>query len=290
MWVTRRLSRLIEEADHPVQSGLDLPGPFPAHGADEVARLGRALNRMRDRTAGLLLELQNQDEARRRWITQVSHDIRTPLAALSACLDRAHRLAANGQLQQHGVELLTAATHDANRVQSLAEDLLEVARLQAGEPLNKEILMPEELLGNIARGFGPLVEAGGLKLQLDVASPLPDVYADGRLLLRALENLLRNAQRHAQSQIQLRAFATDSKQLQIEVWDDGSGFNVDVGRLEDRRLEELRKTADSTGLGLQLTRQVIEAHDGTVELAQSASGGAGVIVCLPLANGQSNST
>jgi signal transduction histidine kinase len=283
--VTRRLFHLIHEADQPVTSDADLPGPFPVEGSDEVTRLARALNRMRDRVAELLHELKTQDQERKRWIAQVSHDIRTPLAALTACLDRAHRLSARGELQEQGDELLEAASHDAARVRTLAEDLLEVARLEAREPLRRESVMPEELIGGVARGFNPLVKAKGLNLILEVHGPLPDLHADGRLLVRAVENLLRNALRHARSQV--RIFATvQSEQLVIEVSDDGDGFKIDIGPLEDRRLEQLRKAADSTGLGLQLARQVVEAHDGSIELDQGPLGGAAVRVTVPLAGNQ----
>ncbi len=280
-FVTRRLFRMINEADRPVEPGMELPGPFPDQGSDEVARLGRALNQMRDRTTDLVEQLKRQDEERRRWIAQVSHDIRTPLAALTACLERAQRLADRGELQESGDQLLSAATHDAARVKSLAEDLVEVARLEAGVPLRREVLMPEELVGAIARGFEALIRERGLNLIQDIQSPLPDLYADGRLLSRAVENLIRNALRHADTTMHVRALQQQD-QLLIEVGDDGKGFKIDVGLLEDRRLEELRKAADSTGLGLQLSRQVVEAHGGRIELAQSTLGGAAVQVWLPL--------
>ena len=283
--VTRRLFQLIHEADQPVTSDADLPGPFPMEGSDEVARLGRALNGMRDRISELLNEIKAQDEERKRWIAQVSHDIRTPLAALTACLDRAHRLLERGELQQQGDELLQAASHDATRVRSLAEDLLEVARLEAREPLRREAVMPEELLGAIARGFKPLIHTKGLSLSLHIHSPLPDLFVDGRLLVRAIENLVRNALRHANSQVGIGAHV-HAETLIVEVSDDGDGFKVDIGPLEDRRLEKLRKAADSTGLGLQLARQVVEAHDGSIELDHGSGGGAVVRVQLPLSGNQ----
>jgi len=200
-------------------------------------------------------------------------------------LDRAHRLSARGELQEHGSELLDAASHDATRVKALAEDLLEVARLEAREPLRREAVMPEELVGGVARGFTPLIRAKGLSLDLVLQGPLPDLHADGRLFVRAVENLLRNALRHAKTQVRLYV-AVLNEQLIIEVSDDGDGFKIEVGPLEDRRLEQLRKTADSTGLGLQLARQVVEAHGGFIELDHGPLGGAAVRVSVPLAGNQ----
>ncbi len=279
---TRRLSSLIQEASQPLAIGSDLPGPFRDAGRDELAQLGRALNGMRDRMGVLLEDLADQENERRNWIAQVSHDIRTPLAALIVCLERAARSAEPEQVDQRTRELLQAALFDAERVRLLTDDLLEVARLDAGESMRFEELLPEEMIHELVRGMAPLAESQGKKLIHRIEGVTPSVKADGRLLFRALENLVRNALRHAEQTVEV-GLVVHGGSLCFRVADDGPGFPVAPGTLDLARLKQLGQLSDSSGLGLRLTNRVVQAHDSNLVLGTSAAGGAQVTFELPAA-------
>jgi signal transduction histidine kinase len=103
--VTRRLSKLAADASSPTSAdatAVDIPGPFDVQGDDEIARLATALNAMRARIESLVASLRERDRQRREWVAMFSHDLRTPLTALSACLDRAREKLVAGETTDGG--------------------------------------------------------------------------------------------------------------------------------------------------------------------------------------------
>lgn len=169
-WMTGRLARLSRLA---AESGdeEELPGPFDDSGNDEIAIVATAMNSLRGRVAEQIKAFALQDLRRREWIAQVSHDLRTPLTAQLACLNRADlileksdSLRGNDELR----ELLAVAKLDADRVHTLADDLLEIARLDAGDKLNLEPVPPGELIRQAARRLEPLASQKGVSISVSV--------------------------------------------------------------------------------------------------------------------------
>jgi signal transduction histidine kinase len=272
--VTRRLRRLARQAARPPSDQSGVPGPFEVAGGDEVAILANTLNGMRTRVIDSIESLEHRDEMRREWIAQVSHDLRTPLTALLACLERARNRLAQGD--QKGVdESLGLALHDLSRVRILADDLLEIARLEIDDSLDCEPMLPMELMRQASRGLVPLAEDGGVRLEIEAASDLPEFEADGLRLMRACENLLRNAIRHAHSRVVFGASCRDEA-IRFSVRDDGDGFAAEPASYlsEDTRLRPTR--GDSAGLGLLVTRKIAEAHGGRIGARNLDDGGAEV--------------
>lgn len=285
--VTRRLSQLATDASTPLADSpenVDLPGPFAVSGDDEIARLATALNTMRSRIEQLVDRLADRDRQRREWIAQVSHDLRTPLTALSACLDRAlqrqeHSENPNDRSGVH--DAIQVARQDSLRLQTLVDDLFELARLDAGEKLTLEPVPPGELVRQAVRGLRPLAEVRGITMTGEVAPALPTVRADGRRLMRALENMLRNAVHFARQQVTLRV-SIDDGQLRFEVRDDGPGLPVQNGQAVLGQSQTGARRPDSAGLGLIVTRRVATAHGGTLGGGNRPEGGAAVWIRIPV--------
>ena len=272
----------------------ELPGPFNDNGHDEIAFLARSMNAMRDQIDDRLRELNLKDIRRREWIAQVSHDIRTPLTAQLACLDRAIALVDgdDSPLRRNQLrELMSIAKLDSDRVHVLADDLLEIARLDAGDQLRLEPVPPGEIVRQAVRSLEPLAAQRGVTLEVEVTSRLPVLQADGRRLMRAIENLIRNAIQHARSSVEVLAMLSENC-VRFEVRDDGAGLPKQPGFLEflrkkssDVRLTELakrRSRADSAGLGLVVTQRVAEAHRGVVDAYNLSRGGAAFWLDIPI--------
>lgn len=281
--VTRRLSRLARQsAEGTGEHGV--PGPFHDKGRDEIAALGRAMNAMRGRVLEMVEHLAGRDRRRREWVALVSHDLRTPLTALLACLDRAEAVLDADDLGARRAELselVAVARLDADRVHALADDLLEIARLDARESLVLEPVPPGELLREAVRELGPMADAAGKALRAEVPANLPVLDADGRRLLRALENLLRNALEHASSRVSAHVIR-DERGVRFEVRDDGPGLPEIDGEVQLRKLADRRAgRPDSAGLGLVVTRRVAEAHGGDIGAHNPDGGGAVVWFRLP---------
>lgn len=293
-WLTGRLSRLSQWSAEPV-TGDDLPGPFDDSGNDEISAVAATMNSLRQRVADRLKAFALEDIRRREWVAQVSHDLRTPLTAQLACLDRADLILhkPDSALRRNELrELLAVAKMDADRVQTLADDLLEIARLDAGDSLRLEPVPPGELVRQAVRGLEPLASQKGMRIEVRITSHLPMLNADGRRLTRAIENLIRNAIQHGRSTVEISATLSTTGCVRFEVRDDGRGLPKEPDFLDylrrlnrDVRLSELarrRRRGDSAGLGLVVAQRVAEAHHGVVDAYNTIQGGAAFWMDIPV--------
>ena len=270
-FVTQRVRDLALAVQSPVAEGQELPGPFHVGRMDEIGVLAAALNVMRDRIQVLVALLAQRDRERRSWIALVSHDLRNPLQALTACIDRSVQEARRIQddtrraTMQH---LLGTARMDVDRFEVLTLDLLDLARLDADDSMILEPVPPGELARNAAAGMRVLAEVQGRTLQVKVAPRCPELFADGRRMLRALENLLRNAIQHSERRIDLRVERTlDNGRVAVRfsVDDDGQGLPTKPdGTVDVTNLGVHKSRDDSAGLGLVVARRVAEAHGGQI--------------------------
>ena len=283
-WITSRvavsrLESIAQQASRPIVQGEPLPGPFQEAGNDEITMLARALNRMRTRATEVMEDLSIRDEARNEWVALVSHDLRTPLAALTTSLELIDRRISQGQVKDLQF-LVRAAQADTERVTHLATDLLEIARLEVNPTLLLEPVDPLELAQHARHTVGPIAMKRGVDLRLEDHLPkgFQAIDADGRLLLRALENLLANSLQHAVGVVTLHINAVgqpgEARRVRFTVEDDGPGLPETNGRVLFNDLKNHRSRADSSGLGLIVTARVAELHGGTADAANPPQGGA----------------
>ncbi len=266
--LTRRLTRLARQAEVSDEHGV--PGPFLEDGPSEIAILGGTLNQMRERIRGLIRGLESRDHARSEWVAQVSHDIRTPLTALRICLDRAEDEAGSDSAIK---ETLHLAQHDVRRLQKLTEDLLEAAHLETNAELSMEPVLPWEVLRTAIRSVQSIADENNISIMMDVDQALKPCEADGERLLRACENLLRNALRHARETVTAGAREIEGG---VEFWiqDDGMGFPGATGPIQLTDIRRKASGGEGASLGLLVVERVAEAHHGEVILCNMPGGGA----------------
>jgi len=246
--------------------GSRLPVP-PAD--DEISRLAETLNEMLGR-----LEAAFQHE--RRFVSDASHELRTPLALLRTELELALRRTRSRDELESSVR---SAAEETDRLVSLAEDLLLVARADQGElPVRRERVHTEELFDRVATRFAR--RAGELRRTVSVGRGDFVVEADPRRLEQALGNLVANGLVHGAGTVELSARAVNGH-VELHVTDEGAGFPPDFSaRAFDRfsRADESRGRGGS-GLGLAIVRAIAEAHGGTAG-AGSRERGADVWISL----------
>ena len=282
--VTRRLTDLASKAALPIDGenhGIEL---FDASGADEISMLARSLNDARKRNVSLVGALDERDQQRCEWIAQVSHDLRTPLTALLACLERARGELSgldDTERKQRVGQALNVANMDADRVLALADDLLEIGRLDARADLNREAVLPGELVERCVTSLEPFAASRGVTMEATYGAELPVLDGDGHRLTRALENLLRNAIQHAAHEIAVDVTA-DADTVRLAVRDDGTGFDGSPGPIDLTDFPRKGGRADSAGLGLTVACRVAEAHGGHAGAANLAEGGAEVWLQIPV--------
>lgn len=245
---------------------------------DELGELGRDFDAMAARVQTLL-------QSHRQLLRDVSHELRSPLARLQVAL---------GIAGQRGGERiageLARIEYECEQLDALVGELLSLARMdaeeasQAATPIDLQAML-EELVDDA--GFE--AEAGGRHVRLQVAQALT-VHGDEVLLRRAVENVVRNAIRHAapagQVSVQLVAGDADGAAL-IRVQDDGPGLPADaLERIFEPfvRVGEARDRASGGhGLGLAIARRAVQLHGGTISAANADGGGLEVAIHLPAA-------
>lgn len=240
----------------------------------EVGRVGSALNTMLDR-------IEDSDRRLRRFIADASHELRTPLAAVRAYAELFGRGAA--ERPEDLERSMTGITREAERMSLLVDDLLLLARLDEGRPLERE---PVDLAAVVQEAVDAarVVEPGRpIELSLEPTT----LTGDAARLRQVLDNLLANARAHTPPgtpvSVELR---DDDGRATLTVADQGPGLTEEqAARVFERfyRVDSSRTRASGgAGLGLSIVSAVIEAHGGTVEARPTPGGGATLVVTLPL--------
>lgn len=295
--VTRPLARLSQEVDAAARTGFDggplptLLGP-PATRGDEIGRLHQGFAQLLARLRAQWDQLRRLDAFRRESVSNLSHDLRSPLTATVASLETLLRRwpaeegpgrddrSADRQL----VEVALRNTHSAARLVRSLGDLavLDEAQFRL-RPMRLDLV---EVLDDIGARFADRARACGLTLQVDLGSgePLP-AEIDVELFERALANLLDNALRHTAPGgcITLSAQGAGER-LRVSVADTGCGIAAEeLGRIFERHHRgsgpaPAERGKGGHGLGLAIVRRIIELHRGQVEVHSTL--GAGTTVTL----------
>jgi two-component system OmpR family sensor kinase len=250
--------------------------------ADEVGQLATAFDHMADRIEDAFA-VQRESEARvRRFIADASHELRTPVTALSGYLDVLGRGAA------HDPATLSAAlgsmSREAERLRLLVVDLLTLARVdaQGGQT-------PEDV--DLVVALGRLLDEGvpGMPEHVDRDFPAAPVMVrcDRTALTAVVRNLLANGSRYAPGARQLWSVRADGQRARIDAHDDGPGIPaVDLPHVFERfyRGEKTRgREEGGTGLGLAIVQGLARAQGGEAAIISSEGAGTTVTVWLPLA-------
>ena len=245
----------------------------------EVGQVGSALNHMLDHV-GSALEARHDSEVQlRQFVADASHELRTPLAAIRGYAELARR----GELTPEAEHSLTRISSQAERMTTLVEDLLLLARLDAGRPLEQgEVDLTRLVVDAVsdAHAAGP-----GHVWQLDVPDEPVTVPGDGSRLAQVLANLLANARAHTPPGTRVVvALAAGDASVHLSVVDDGPGIAPDllphVFERFARGSSSRSRRSGSTGLGLAIVHAVVVAHHGSVDVA-SAPGRTAFTVNLP---------
>ncbi|WP_338090571.1 sensor histidine kinase [Planosporangium thailandense] len=226
--------------------------------------------------------LAEVDRLRTALLSAVSHDLRTPLASAKAAVDGL-RIPDVEFSDADRDELLATAGESLERLSRLVENLLDMSRLQAG------VLAMAPQLTSLAEAIPLAVDDladGGHGVRIRVPDDLPEVHADPALLERALANVLANALRYSPpDQPPLVTASEYAGQLEVRIIDHGPGVPAaDWDRifLPFQRLGD-RDNATGVGLGLALSRGLIEAMGGTLTPETTPGGGLTMVISLPAA-------
>lgn len=294
--LTRRLHRLGRQMQHFGDSNFKQISPYteqtPAQ--DEIANLGQHYNRMAERICTLIADLKQQDEIRRELVANVSHDLRTPLAALQGYLESL-KLKAGELDSATQTRYLEIAFQHSQRLTKLVEELFELAKLDAHETqLQRERFAPAELVQDIIQKFQLTAAERQLRLHMDCTETLPFVEADIGLIERVLENFLSNSLRHTPNGGEISvALQRRDPAVEIQVRDNGTGIPAaDLPHIFERfyRGSDKERGSAHAGLGLAIAQRIISLHGGSIEVSSTPDCGTVFSFTLPSWQAENTST
>ncbi|HEX2705260.1 MAG TPA: HAMP domain-containing sensor histidine kinase [Candidatus Lustribacter sp.] len=247
----------------------------------EVGQVGLALNNLLD-TVGSALNARHRSEQRvRQFVADASHELRTPLASIRGYAELSRR--EKEPVPASVTHALGRVESEATRMSQLVEDLLLLARLDAGRPLVREpVDLTQLTVDAVSDAHAASPEH---RWQLDLPDEPVEISGDPARLHQIIANLLANARTHTPAGTTVRAgLATVPEGVRISVWDNGPGvpkaLQVNVFERFARGDTSRNRAAGSTGLGLSIVAAVAQAHGGRVEL-DSQPGHTTFTVTLP---------
>ena len=239
-------------------------------GDDELARLGADVDAM-------VAKLAAEETARRGLIAAVSHDLRTPLTSLRLLVDAIDDDLVSDQATRN--EYLRRISANVHALTALIDDLFELSRLESGD-IRWEMgnVMLDELVQETIEAMRPHAEAGAVAVRAELAPQLAAAQGNPEQIQRVLFNLIQNAIRHtpADGSVVVRAAPASEGAIEIEVADSGPGI---AAADRDRVFEPFFQGGDraarsdgGAGLGLAISRAIVEAHGGRMWLADAERG------------------
>jgi heavy metal sensor kinase len=274
----RPVRDMIDKANEISHHELDARLPVPYTG-DDLERLSITLNQMITRLQESLLNS-------RRFSSDASHEVRTPLTIIRGELEQ---LLARKDISDSIGERVSSLMEETDRLIGIAEGLLALSRLDAGEALRENVRAD---LGEMAAATAEQMSLLAVEKEIEltcIRHTPAEVKGDRSGLKRVIVNLLDNAIKytpaHGKIGIDVRA---ERRHAYLQVSDNGIGIpKEDLARVFDRfyRSESVRSTATGgAGLGLSIVRSICTAHGGTVYAENLTSGGCRFVVELPLAD------
>ncbi len=294
--VTRPLRVLSDEVAAAAREGFSAAVVSPAENAapgpadDEFGRLRGGFHMLLATLRAQWDELRRLDHFRRESVSNLSHDLRSPLTATVACLETLERRWAGDPGREEDRRLVAVALRNTANAAGMVRSLGDLALLDEPEfklrPMRLEL---GEVLDDIALRFADRATALGVALTFEQANPAPLIAdVDVELFERAVANLLDNALKFtpAGGRIVLAAAAAGG-QVEVSVSDNGTGIPAhDIPRLFDRHYQRKGSVAPATsdegkGLGLAIVKRIVELHRGSVAVVSVVGSGTTVTIRLP---------
>lgn len=274
--ITRPLQRVTESIDD-ITAG-DMDTKLDVHTYSEVERISESFNRMID-------VIRQQDEAKQSFASNVSHELKTPLASMKVLSDSL--LSQEGMPEELYREFLVDITHEIERMTNIINDLLTMVKLDKNTAdMNIVNISINDLIEQLLKRLRPIAAERNIELIYESFRPIMADVDEVKLSI-ALNNLIENAIKYNYDDGWVRVtLNADHKFFYVKIEDSGVGIPEDVqDKIFDRfyRVDKARsRDTGGTGLGLSLTRSTVLLHRGSIKLHSKEKEGSTFTVRIPL--------
>ena len=269
-----------EQVRHEAEVSLILPRRYLSAIATPLDNNGGVLLTLHD-----LTRMRQVETSHREFVSNVSHELRNPMASIKAMVETLESGAVNDT--QVALDFLARMRGDVDRMNGLVNDLLELSRMESGQFMIEAEPMPlAPLVHAVRKQFSETAAAQDVDLVDDLPEDLPQVMADGEKLTQIFLNLVENSLKFtpAGGEIRIGAEAED-EQVQIVFKDTGIGVAPQhLPHIFERFYKVNRSRRDSgTGLGLSIVKQLVEAHGGEITVESKEGEGCAFTFTVPRA-------
>lgn len=230
-----------------------------------------------------LIQLKQSEQAYKRLMTSLSHDVKTPLTSLVGYLEAIQEKFVTGKEKD---EYLEIALNKAHHLKGFVEALFDWVKLDAKEQVFKlEQQDINELTRDILANWIPTFEEEHLDYNIDISDKECFIRLDSNAYIRIVNNLIQNAILHSEgTKIDLQISENDQN-VMVQISDNGIGiFPNDLPHIFDRLYQsDKSRSTNGNGLGLAIARELIHLHKGTIHAENSCSGGTTFTIKLPKA-------
>ena len=277
------LGRLVDGARR--LAGGELETRVKVGGPVEIATLGQAFNEMATSLERDARERDRVEQMKDDFVLTVSHELRTPVTVVKGFAEML--TAERNELSDNQYEAASVISESAAQLQKMINDLLDLARSDAGKlHVDPRPINVSQLVERAGRQMRPSFEQRRQKLSVSIENGLPDVEADGDRIGQVLANLLTNANKYAPegADVRLRAMGADGR-VAFEVSDDGPGLAPDELEHVFERFWRAQsgetQLVGGTGLGLAIAKSLVDLHGGEISVSSEEGEGATFRFVLP---------
>ncbi|MTI81641.1 MAG: HAMP domain-containing protein [Firmicutes bacterium] len=253
---------------------------------DEVGLLANSLNTLSTRLQEKLTQLKRIDETRREFVSNVSHEIKTPLTIIQAFTEVLQDDFVTTDKERK--EYLNNIEDEVQRLKRLVNDVLNLKKMEEGrDDFEKDFINLKSLINKIQEKFNALQEESGVRLLFKLDRRIPNVYCNRDRIEQVFINLIDNAVRHTPKggEVSITVTSTASN-VRIEVKDSGKGIpKEDLPMIWERfyKADKSRNRDKSgTGLGLAIVKKIVEAHGGCIDVVSEVNKGTTFTIVLPI--------
>ena len=282
-FLTKKLNSITRGMEH-FRSG-KYDARIPVKNRNELDRIGMTFNEMAETIEQNIEEIKGIDNLRKELISNVSHDLRSPIASIQGYAETLllKRDSLKGEEQ---VKYLETIVNSSERLQKLVSELFELSKLEANQVKPEpEPFVIAELVYDIVNKYRLISQKKGISIDTVLSKDLPLVEADISLLERALQNLIDNAIRFCKEgdSIHIEVNTEDIEKVGIRVSDSGQGIRQeDIPHIFERYYSA-RDHAEATGLGLAIVKKIIELHHSDIKVFSQLGKGTTFSFSLPVA-------
>lgn len=241
-------------------------------GTDEVHKLGKVFNEMLD-------SLENASKRERQFSSDVSHELRTPISVIMAESEYGAKYTDSVEDAKESFDVIE---RQSKRMTSMINQILELSRLDSRLEITKEELLLSDKIKHTLEDYKILFDNKNIKLSITIEEDI-SIYANEALIMRMIDNLLSNALKYAETGVTV--CLAKRNRIILEVADDGIGISDNEKKLIwDRfyKVDKSRTTTEdnSSGLGLSITKKILELHDGRIAVLDNKPKGTRFVVNL----------